>query len=96
LKFDHALDGALSGAKAKNPKAVKALLSSDALKYNEADGSIVGLNEQLEKIKSENDYLFADAKEPPKIIAGGNNQSVVGDLQLEAMRKGAGLPTPTK
>jgi len=53
LKFDHALDGALTGAKAKNAKAVRALLKADDLKLAE-DGSIVGLNEQLEKIKSEN------------------------------------------
>jgi hypothetical protein len=92
LKFDHALEGALNGAKAKNVKAVQSLLSRDALKFNEADGSIIGLNEQLEKIKSENDYLFADATPAPQIVKGGNNQSVLKDPQLDAMRKGAGLP----
>ncbi len=96
VKFDYALETALTGAKAKNPKAVQALLSKDALKYNEADGSIIGLNEQLEKIKSENDYLFADAKPIPELILGGNNQSVVGDAFEIAMRKGANLATPTK
>jgi predicted nucleic acid-binding Zn-ribbon protein len=90
LKFDHALESALSGAKSKNTKAVQALLDKNALKLND-DGSIIGLNEQLEKIKAENDYLFADTKEPPKIVAGGQSHSVVGDPQFDAMRKGAGL-----
>lgn len=96
VKFDHALESALTGAKAKNPKAVQALLSTDALK--DANGEFIAerFTEQLEKIKSENDYLFADVKEPPKIITGGNNQSVVGDAFDVAMRKGAGLATPTK
>ena len=93
LKFDHALESALNGAKVKNAKAVQALLSKDALKYNEADGTIVGLTEQLEKIKSENDYLFADTVEPPRVVAGGKSKSVLNDPQLDAMRKGAGLPT---
>jgi len=91
LKFDHALEGALTGAKAKNIKAVQSLLSRDALKFNDADGTIIGLNEQLEKIKSENDYLFQDETPPPTIIKGGNNQSVLKDPQLDAMRKAAGL-----
>jgi hypothetical protein len=90
LKFDHALEGALTGAKAKNLKAVKALLSNDGLKLND-DGSIVGLNEQLEKIKSENDYLFQDTTPAPQIVTGGKSKSVLADPQLDAMRKGAGL-----
>jgi len=94
VKFEHALESALAGAKAKNAKAVQALLSTDALK--DANGEFIAerFTEQLEKIKSENDYLFADVKEPPKIITGGNNQSVVGDAFEIAMRKGANLATP--
>lgn len=94
LKFDHALQSALSGAKAKNPKAVQALLDKELLKLNDADGSIVGLNEQLEKIKSENDYLFADETPAPKIVTGAKSQSIIGDPQMDAMRKAAGLPLP--
>lgn len=96
LKFDHALEGALSGAKARNPKAVRALLQQDALKLNEADGSILGLKEQLEKIKSEADYLFEAEGNTPKIVAGGNNQTVLDDPFMAALRKGAGLSTEGK
>lgn len=97
LKFDHALASALSGAKAKNPKTVQALLNKELLKFNDADGSIIGLKEQLESIQKDNDYLFAsDAPPPPVIVKGGNSQSVLGDPQMDAMRKAAGLPIPTK
>ena len=94
IKFDHALDGALTGAKAKNAKAVKALLDHEGLKFNEADGSIVGLNDQLEKIKSENDYLFESDNPDPSIVTGGNNQSILnkGNSFLDAARRGAQLP----
>ena len=94
VKFDHALETALNGAKVKNAKAVSALLSTDALKYNEADGTIIGLDEQLAKIKSENDYLFADAKPAPQIVTGGKSQSIMGDPVIDAARKAAGLGTP--
>lgn len=92
LKFDYALDGAIGAAKARNAKAVKALLDAGALKLNEADGSIIGLKEQLEKIKSENEYLFEGESGDPKIVAKSNNQSVLDDPFMAAMRKGAGLP----
>jgi len=92
LKFEHALDQALAGAKAKNVKAVRALLQMDALKLNEADGSIVGLKEQLEKLQSEADYLFESDQPAPKVVAGGNNQSVMNtDPFIAAFKRGAGL-----
>lgn len=74
LKFDHALDGALTEAKAKNAKAVKALLNIEGLKLTD-EGAIVGLKEQLEKIKSENDYLFESETKPPKFTLGGGQKS---------------------
>jgi len=94
LKFDHALDGALTGAKAKNAKAVKALLDLENLKLNETDGSVIGLEDQLNKIKEANDFLFENDKQPPTIVVGGNNQSVLTDKVVEAARKAAGLITP--
>lgn len=92
LKFDHALDGALTGAKAKNAKAVRALLSMETLKLNDADGSIVGLKDQLETLQKENDYLFESETPTPKIVLGGNNKPITEDALSAAMRKGAGLP----
>lgn len=90
LKYDHALEGALAAAKAKNNTAVKSLLNLSDIKLTEA-GEFVGLNEQLEKIKTENDYLFESDEKPPRIVAGGNNKPIADDAILAAVRRGAGL-----
>lgn len=90
LKFDHALEDALTRAKAKNPKAVTALLNTELLKLAE-DGSISGLKEQLEKVQAENDYLFESENSDPKIVLGIKNQNSNSDTFLAAVRKGAGL-----
>lgn len=73
MKFDYALSAALTGAKAKNAKAVKALLDMDGLKFN--DGKIVGLDEQLAQIKTDNDYLFESDTPAPTIVKGTNGGS---------------------
>lgn len=90
LKFDHALDGALANAKSKNNKAVRALLDLDMLKLSD-DGSIIGLKEQMEKLRSESDYLFESETPAPKVVAGGQPKSIITDPLLAAMRRGAGL-----
>jgi len=94
VKFDHALEGALTGAKAKNPKAVKALLEMRNLKLNEADGSIIGLEDQLKAVKEKNDYLFESNEPAPRFGGGGGNQPVMTDAFEAAMWKGAGLKPP--
>jgi Asp-tRNA(Asn)/Glu-tRNA(Gln) amidotransferase C subunit len=91
LKFDHALEGALTEAKAKNPKAVKALLNFDNLKLAE-DGKIVDLEDQLKAIKDENDYLFESEQPTPKIVAGGQGKTKITDSMVIAARQAAGLP----
>ncbi len=64
VQFDYTLDTALTKAKAKNTKAVKALLNMEDLKLK--NGEILGLKEQLETLKGENDYLFQSEKKAPK------------------------------
>lgn len=90
LKFEHALESSLSGAKAKNPKAVRALLDIGKLAMDE-DGGITGLSEQLETIKIENDYLFVAEEPEPKIVTGGPKKSVITDSTVEVAREAAGL-----
>lgn len=53
---DYRLIQALKDGKAKNPKAVKALLDLTKLTFN--PDSIDGLEEQLNTIKQDNDYMF--------------------------------------
>ena len=75
MKFDYALSAALTGAKAKNTKAVKALLDMDGLNFNDNDGKIVGLDEQLAQIKTDNDYLFESDEPAPEFVKGTNGGS---------------------
>lgn len=78
LKFNYALENALTSAKARNATAVKALLNMDGLKQN--GDEIVGLKEQLDKIKTDSDYLF-EAEQPAK------------PFTAQATGAGAGAPT---
>lgn len=57
LKIDFAVEKALTGAKAKNIKAVKALLELDDAKLDK-DGNVKGLAEQIEKLRSGDDTKF--------------------------------------
>lgn len=93
LKFDHALESALTTAKAKNPKAVTALLSTDELKNAKGEFAQELFEKQLADIKAKNDYLFEGDKPTPKIVTGANSQTVLSDPATQAMRKAAGLPT---
>ena len=63
LQFNYALDGALSKAKCKNNKALKALLNLDEVKYQ--DGKLEGLETQLESLKTEASYLFEAEQQTP-------------------------------
>lgn len=62
MQFDHALDGALTGAKCKNIKALKALLDIENIKYQ--DGKLEGLQDQLNTLKESDGYLF-DLEQAP-------------------------------
>ena len=56
LQFNFALENALTGAKSKNNKALKALLNMDSIKYQE--GKLEGLQEQIEVLQKDVSYLF--------------------------------------
>lgn len=78
LKFGYELDQALLSEKARNPRAVKALLDTDTIKLNE-EGQLIGLTEQLTNLKETDDYLFAgegDNTPPPapNHIPGSNQK----------------------
>lgn len=60
IQLDNAVENALTGAKAKNSKAVKALLDLTKSKVGE-DGKVAGLEEQLTALKESDPYLFGEA-----------------------------------
>ncbi|MGG3982721.1 MAG: phage scaffolding protein [Bacillota bacterium] len=69
---DFAIERALRDAKARNPKAVKALLDLENVKL---DGDkLLGLDEQLKAIQESDKYLFGD--ENPFDLQGGPNPHV--------------------
>lgn len=86
-KLSSAVELALTGAKAKNLTAAKALLKMDAIKL---DGDkVIGLDDQLKAIAKENPFLFGDPEQnppPPTPGNGGANDDVA------KWRAEAGLP----
>lgn len=67
MEFNSVLDSAIGGAKAKNAKAVKALLDIETLKASKNQSE--DIRSAIEKVKSENDYLFDGTSVP----GGGGN-----------------------
>lgn len=57
LRLDNAVEIALSGAKAKNGKAVRAMLDMSKVKIGE-DGKLSGFDEQIEALKKSDGYMF--------------------------------------
>jgi hypothetical protein len=98
LKFDHALEGELKAARAKDPADIVPHLKRDMLKLGE-DGKLIGLKEQLDPLVESKSYLFDQdeeedeegTEEEPQIVLGGHSRSVIGDSIVDAARKGAGL-----
>lgn len=56
MEFDSVLEAAINGSKAKNAKAVKALLDLDTLKSSK--NQTEDIKKALEAVKADNDYLF--------------------------------------
>ena len=58
MHINHAIDTALAAAKAKNVKAVRALLDVDSLEYDEEKGKVLGLTKQINKLTESDDTKF--------------------------------------
>ena len=77
--FDMALELELTRANAKKTKAVKALLDLEKVKLKD-DGSFDGLNEQLDKLKESDDYLFNTGTVKAKYNPQAGDTPLTGDL----------------
>ncbi len=84
-RLESEIDKALLVNKARNPKAVKALLKTDELELT--DDGLKGLDNQLEKIKESDDYLFeGDTNKEPSggdEFKGGGGGDDLGHMSME-------------
>ena len=62
MEFDAVIDEAIRGSKARNAKAVRALLDLSALRTSKNQKEDIAA--AIEAVKKENDYLFADTNVP--------------------------------
>lgn len=72
IEFTRTLEGAVSGAKPKNLKAVMALLDINSLKDSKNQQADIAA--ALEAVKKDNDYLFEPALRPSGPTPGPQNQ----------------------
>lgn len=82
LKIDTAIDAALTGAKAKNAKAVKALLDLQNAELGD-DGTVKGLTDQIKNLQGADDskFLFeAEKKQSFKGAKPGESGNEDGDI----------------
>ena len=70
LKIDAAVDTAISNAKGKNAKAIKALLDLENAELAD-DGTVKGLSEQIEKLIKSDDSKFMFDTEKSKVTVKG-------------------------
>lgn len=87
IQREHKIDAALSGVKAKNPLAVKALLNEEALKDD-----LSGLDEEIKRITQSDPYLFDDASDVP--AGTGKSQPGAGEGDNKG-GAGSGASEPT-
>lgn len=62
IVYNHKLEGALKDSGARDLKLVKTVLNQEELKFE--DGNIIGLDEQLSRVKENYDFLFASEGSP--------------------------------
>lgn len=90
IKFEHQLDNTLNKFKARNKKAVRALIE-----FGEED-TIEDIEKQLETIKEENEYLFKAEDEKGKIPTfvkpgGDNTTKSSGSIDIGSIAEQASI-----
>ena len=79
IRINNEIDKALTTAKAKNSKAVKALLDMDSIEWDEDKEKLTGLSKQLQKLQEDESskFLFDTPTDPnggkPNSGIRGNN-----------------------
>jgi myosin heavy subunit len=85
LKINNAVDNALTGAKALNVKAVKALLDLEGAELDE-DGSVKGLAEQIKNLQTAEDSKFLFGSSTMKGAKPGESGNDDGDKGVDTSK----------
>lgn len=94
LAFDGVLKDAITAARGRNDKAIRALLDVDKLKASK--DQTADIKAALEALKKDSGYLFESEETPPPYAAGtgtGGGRPAAG---LDAIRAAAGLTADEK
>lgn len=91
MEFGSVLDSAINGSKAKNSKAVKALLDLDKLKASK--NQTEDINTALEALKKSDSYLFgSDEPVNNPVVGNTSGDGNKAGSPLAAVRAAMGLP----
>ena len=85
MQFDYALDGALTNAKSKNNKALKALLDMNSIKYQE--GKLEGLREQIEALQKDTGGLGSFGRNNQIENSGSSQSAFMDAIRNNSLRK---------
>ena len=85
LKINNAVDTALTGAKALNHKAVKALLNLEGAELDE-DGSVKGLADQIKVLQTADDSKFLFGSSKMKGATTGESGNDDGDKGVDTSK----------
>lgn len=95
LAFDSTLKEAITAARGRNDKAIRALLDVDKLKASKEQTA--DIKAALEGLKKDSGYLFETDEVPPPYAAGTGTGPYGGGMTgMDAIRAAAGLTTDKK
>lgn len=93
IEFNSVVDSCITSLKAKNAKAVKALLDLETLKKSKNQAEDV--KAAIDAVKKDNDYLF-DSDEPVNNPVKDTGNPNTGGGEFDKMRAAMGLPPEKK
>ena len=76
MQVDNGINSAILQCGVKNPKILTSLLNKEAITLNE-DGTVSGLQEQIEALKQSDSYLFT-SDTPKGVVPGETNTQHTG------------------
>ena len=96
MRFDHALEGAMTGSKVKYSKEVLARLKLEELK--DRDGNFIPerFEAQIKTVKESAGDLFESEGPQPRLVGSTNSTTTVSDATVAAARAAAGLTVSTE